>query len=375
LVSALEDTARLLLIELLKTYSPTNREKPAVEVLEKYAWSLGYEDVHVDRVGNLIAHYGSGDETVAFVGHIDTVDGELPVSVDRGIVTGRGAVDAKGPLAAMFVGVAMAKGVVDPSKWRIYAIAAVGEEGDSRGARELVRSGFSANGVVVAEPSNTRFVVIGYRGSLKVEITCSSRRGHASSPSFEMSACEKLICLWSTIRSTCSSFSAHGNSATLLYLSCGSSTAQSVYPSEGRMLIDVRVSVNGRANSVLEELVKAVNRLGCTVKIIDSAPPVKVSPNAPIVRATMRSLLMQGVKPRLTYKLGTSDMNLLHPLSGGNIVAYGPGKSELSHGEFEAISLEELFFGVRIYRDIILNYVKLTERASKTQATTFYYRF
>lgn len=179
-----------------------------------------------------------------------------------------------------------------------------------------------------------------------------------------MSACKKLIRLWNTIKSTYSTFSAYGNSTALLYLSCGSSMAQSVYPSEGKMIIDIRVSVNGLVNSVLEELVKVVNSLlGCTVRVVDSTPPIKASPNAPIVRAVARPLLMQGAKPRLTSKLGTSDMNLLHVLSGGNIVAYGPGKSEPSHGEFEAVSREELFFGVRVYRDAVLNYVKLAERA------------
>lgn len=363
MASVSEDTARLLLIELLKTHSPTNREKPAVEILEKYTKLLGYEEVHIDRVGNLIAYYGSGNRTIAFVGHIDTINGELPVSVDKDTISGRGAVDAKGPLAAMFVGVAMARSVVDLSEWKIYAIAVVGEEGDSRGAWELIRSGFNVNGIVVAEPSNTYFVVIGYRGSLKVEIICNSKMGHTSSPSLEISACEKLMCLWNSLKSTYNTFSAHGNSTALLHLSCGGNIAQSVYPNEGRMIVDIRISVNGSVNGVLEELVKVVNSVpGCTVRVVDSAPPIKVSPNALVVRAVTRSLLMQGARPRLTYKLGTSDMNLLHVLSGGNIVAYGPGKSELSHSEFEAISQEELFFGVRVYRDTVLNYVTLADR-------------
>lgn len=364
MASVSKDTARSLLIDLLKSYSPTNHEKPAVEVLEKYALLLGYEDVRLDSVGNLVAYYGSGNKTVVFVGHIDTVDGELPVSANEDTIAGRGAVDAKGPLAAMFVGVAMAKTAVNLSKWKVYAIAAVGEEGDSRGARELIRSGLNADGMVIAEPSNTYSVVIGYRGSLKIEVVCNSKRGHTSSPSIEMSACEKLICLWNAIKSTRSTFSAYGDSAALLHLSCGSGIAQSVYPSEGKMIIDIRISVNNFVNRVLEELVKMVNSIpGCTVRVADSVPPIKVSPNAPIVRAVVRSLLMQGVKPRLTYKLGTSDMNLLYPLSRGNIVAYGPGRSELSHSEFEAISREELLFGVRVYRDIVLNYVKLAEKA------------
>ena len=61
-----------LTIDLLKAYSPTRNEEKAVEVLRNYALSLGYDEVFVDEVGNLIASYGNGDRKIALIGHIDT---------------------------------------------------------------------------------------------------------------------------------------------------------------------------------------------------------------------------------------------------------------------------------------------------------------
>ena len=365
--SAYTSIARNMLVDLLRAYSPTGREERAVEVLENYAKTLDYDEVVVDRAGNLLASYGSGENVFAVVGHVDTVAGEIPVRVNEDVIHGRGAVDAKGPLVAAFIGVSLAKRHLDLSKWKVYVVAAVGEESDSRGVKELVNRGFSARGVVVAEPSNNSLVVIGYRGGVKILVECVAEAGHTSSPSQQLSACEKLLYLWDVIKHKFSDFKANGNSAALVGLTCGNNCRelcyQSVYPREGAMIIDVRVSINERVSGALSTLSELVDRVeGCSLRVLDYAEPVRVSPNAPVVRAVVRSILQQGTKPRLVYKLGTSDMNLLYGVARGNIVAYGPGKSELSHSDHEAISLSELSYGIDVYRNTLLNYVKLVEK-------------
>ena len=62
-------------------------------------------DVDVDAAGNVVAGWGDGAETIALVGHIDTVPGHIEVRRDGDLLHGRGAVDAKGPLAAAIAAV------------------------------------------------------------------------------------------------------------------------------------------------------------------------------------------------------------------------------------------------------------------------------
>src|SRR3990172_7336366 len=88
-----------LLVELVKAYSPSGREADAVRVFTQLAESLGFT-TEIDGAGNGIARIGSGKPQILFLGHIDTVEGELPVRAEDGRVYGRGAVDAKGALAA-----------------------------------------------------------------------------------------------------------------------------------------------------------------------------------------------------------------------------------------------------------------------------------
>jgi LysW-gamma-L-lysine carboxypeptidase len=81
-----------------------------------------------------------------------------------------------------------------------------------------------------------------------------------------------------------------------------------------------------------------------------------------MVRALQRSLLRQGIKPRLVRKAGTSDMNILAQVSD-EIVAYGPGESRLEHTNFEKITMEEIYISV-------MTYVKTIEELWQRQAKT-----
>ena len=55
----------------------------------------------------------------------------------------------------------------------------------------------------------------------------------------------------------------------------------------------------------------------------------------------MKAIRATGRQPTFKLKTGTSDMNVVGPAWGGNIVAYGPGDSSLDHTPDEHISIEE----------------------------------
>src|SRR5512138_3211116 len=104
------------LIGLISRYSPSGQEREAAEWLAGRMRSLGYNEAFIDEAGNAVGVMGTGPKQVVLLGHIDTVPGEISVRRDGSppnvSLYGRGAVDAKGPLACFTDAVAQV-GVVD----------------------------------------------------------------------------------------------------------------------------------------------------------------------------------------------------------------------------------------------------------------------
>ena len=115
----------LTLCCLLEKYRPSGIEKPAVGWLVARMAALGFTQSFRDEAGNAVGVMGSGPRQVVLLGHIDTVPGEIPVRVEGDTLYGRGAVDAKGPLACFTDAVA---GVGPVDGWQFVVIGAVEEE-------------------------------------------------------------------------------------------------------------------------------------------------------------------------------------------------------------------------------------------------------
>jgi [amino group carrier protein]-lysine/ornithine hydrolase len=120
-----------LLEEMLAIPSPSTQERALGQWLVSRMRSMGFA-ARRDEAGNVVGFWGSGPKEVLLLGHIDTVPGFIPVRREGDRLYGRGAVDAKGPLAAAIKAVSrqpVGTGV------RFTIIGAVEEEGSSRGAK------------------------------------------------------------------------------------------------------------------------------------------------------------------------------------------------------------------------------------------------
>ena len=69
----------------LKLYTPSLREKSMADFLADRCDDLGFHDIHVDDVGNLIATKGSGSPKILLCGHMDTVPGR--VGLERKVIS------------------------------------------------------------------------------------------------------------------------------------------------------------------------------------------------------------------------------------------------------------------------------------------------
>ncbi|WP_437665584.1 M20/M25/M40 family metallo-hydrolase [Sorangium sp. So ce1182] len=114
---------------------------------------------------NLVLRAGAdrpAARTLMFNLHMDTVAGHVPVACEDGIVTGRGAVDMKGPGVAVLAGIeaAMRQNPRLAGEIQVLVQSVAGEEGGAMGVygtKALVDLGYIGRLNVFAEPSEGYF--------------------------------------------------------------------------------------------------------------------------------------------------------------------------------------------------------------------------
>jgi hypothetical protein len=126
-----------LLRDLVTMPSPSRGERLACERVMREMETLGYRDVHLDEMGNVLGRFGSGPRVLAFDAHVDTVGISNPTHwkydpfrgvVSGGILYGRGASDQKGGLAAVIHGAALADRIGLPDDLTVWVTATVNGE-------------------------------------------------------------------------------------------------------------------------------------------------------------------------------------------------------------------------------------------------------
>ncbi|HIC98890.1 MAG TPA: N-acetyl-lysine deacetylase [Pyrodictiaceae archaeon] len=338
------------LVELVSVYSPSGREAEVAKVVRDIASELGLSS-WIDGVGNVWISFDRNDcrnTDVLIVGHIDTVPGYINVRVEDDVVWGRGAVDAKGPLLAYLHAISR----LQITDYRVCLGGLVGEEADSPGANYILKTRFRSRHLFVAEPSGYDGVVIGYRGSLPVQVVCRAVGGHAASPDPSRSAYERFHDAWSVLKSKYGNVQPKKPSMSVTRIVAGD--YGNMLPTYLEARLDIRLWSDNEREQILDELRRVFGERGCSVRVLGYTKPVKVKPQQPTPRSLIRSMLRRGIKPRITIKHGTSDMNLIVPEVAQDAVAYGPGDPRLSHSLEERISIKEIMYAIDIIVDAIL---------------------
>ena len=95
--------------DLIKIKSYSGQEKEAIQFVEQRMITLGYDEVKIDSMGNLLGTVGKGDRILMFDSHVDTVEvpdedeWKIPPftgKIIEGVLHGRGSVDMKSAVAA-----------------------------------------------------------------------------------------------------------------------------------------------------------------------------------------------------------------------------------------------------------------------------------
>jgi len=363
----MSDYAVRLLTRLLEIYSPSGKEEDIRNFLAKEMENLGFR-VRKDDVGNVIGEVGHRKPIILLCGHMDTVAGYAPVRVENNKLYGRGAVDAKASLAAMII--ASSTLAKEGFSNRVLVVGVVDEEGSSRGIKHLIKEGIPPDYAIFGEPSGVEKVTVGYKGSLRLKITCRTQTGHSAAPWLFENAIEKAFEIWGEIRKLHLPGEKLGSrfySITSCLAKIKGGEVASTVPSKCDIHVDLRVPPQFTSRKVFNGVSEIINeyqidnpRVSVKVKIEDLADPFEVNQGSPLVQALSWSIRKVRHKPvTLLKKTGTGDMNVLGRAMNIPVVTYGPGDSRLDHTSNEHIDIQEYLDSIQVYREAIMKLLQL----------------
>jgi predicted acetylornithine/succinylornithine family transaminase/N-acetyl-ornithine/N-acetyl-lysine deacetylase len=345
-----------LLQNMLTIPSYSGEESVLAHYLVEQVQQLGLHS-YVDDVGNLIASTHSretnmGAQPIILLGHMDTVRGYIPVRIQDGVLHGRGAVDAKGPLAAFLcaAGRVARFAHADCFQHPIVVIGAVEEESaSSRGARAVVER-YKPFACIIGEPSGSRAVTIGYKGRLLVEY-CVTRPVHHSA-GLQQNSSEVAVAFWHRVRDHATSwneqYAANSTFAALMPSLRSISSDQDGLEEQTQLHIGYRLPPGYDIAGLRARLEQWAYEDEARISFSGEEVAFQTTRTTPLSRAFISAIRATGGQPAFKHKTGTSDMNVVGPAWGQNIVAYGPGDSRLDHTPQEHIYVDEYIHAIDV---------------------------
>lgn len=286
---------------------------------------ISLQEVSADRYNVILV---KGKPRLTLSTHLDVVPGNVPVSVANGVITGRGACDAKGQIATQLWALdeAMKSGLIDYACFYV-----VGEEVDSCGAMAAARhpwvhSEYLLNG----EPTDNQFVSAS-RGVIECVLVARGREKH-SSLADRYSANHKLIRDLTRVLDN----PAADTSINIGLLTGG--TAPNV--TAGLATADLCIRSGLPADLVIAHLAAILR---------ETTPRLKGPPIVPF-----RFYVPKGFEHQATSVNFCSDA-AIYAARFTKIMLFGPGSITFAHDAEEQITAKDIITGKNIIKELLMN--------------------
>jgi [amino group carrier protein]-lysine/ornithine hydrolase len=347
-----------LLREAVSIQSLSTQEADVSRFLVRWMHKRGFK-AEMDGAGNAVGARGSGKLEVVLLGHIDTVPGDIEVRFEKNEagkleLWGRGSVDAKGPFCTFVAAVSLLSDAA-LEKARFICCGAVEEEASSsKGAHHAI-SKFSPDYCIIGEPSGFDTLTLGYKGRLIVK--AHIRKDNFHSAGNDTTAPEDMMRFFAALQRWAEEFNGEqrifdGVQVALQGISSANNGLQQTCDAVIGFRLPPRLNPD-EAMHVLERVKLEQDLPHLRIAYSGREEPHRGPKDTALTRAFRVAMRARGITPQLTLKTGTADMNVVAPLWGCPILAYGPGDSTLDHTPTERLELDEYISAIYTLRDAL----------------------
>lgn len=190
--------------DIVRIKTLSGQEKAVIDRIAEEMKKVGFDEVRVDGLGNVIGRIGIGKRIIAMDAHVDVVDVGNPDNWERdpfgaqledGVVYGRGTTDMKGAMASLVYGAKIVKDLALANDLTIYVTGTVMEEDcDGLCWKYILEQKVidpAPECVIIAEPTNLN-IYRGHRGRMEMELSVPGLSAHGSAPERGINAVYKM---------------------------------------------------------------------------------------------------------------------------------------------------------------------------------------
>ncbi|MBU5436907.1 M20 family metallopeptidase [Tissierella sp. MSJ-40] len=374
-----EDKATLILKKLVKTNStnPLGNEMDMVKaILDYFPKDVDYHILdHGNNRGSLVINIpGKGKDSLAFIGHIDTV----PVSdesswdyppfeglIEEGYLYGRGSSDMKGGVTSMILtALYFIENHITPSV-NLKFLFTADEESGGIGITSLREEGYldGVSVIFIAEPSDEK-IGLCEKGALWLQIFATGKESHGSKPELGVNAVENLIDFIYKLKKIVDLEKQHPllGRATFAITQLKGGVKTNITPSKAEATLDIRTvpgmdheDIMDKAFRIADEMEELNPQLKLNIVIENNRPAISTKKEEQFVKDIIKTY------EELDYPVDFKGINFytdasqVIPFYNVPFVILGPGEEKMAHQKNERIEIQSVVRMAKFYISHILN--------------------
>jgi putative selenium metabolism hydrolase len=367
--------------QLIQVKSYSGQEEECIKLVERKMLALGYDEVIIDKMGNVMGRIGNGTKSILFDSHVDTVEvndaSEWSVppfsgEINDGRLHGRGSVDMKSSVAASVYAGALAKKLGFTEGKTVYVSVTVFEEDcDGENLKHLFKEfSLRPDFVVICEPSNN-IITLGHKGKAQIAITTHGVSAHGAAPEKGVNAVYEMAEIIQRVEKRNLELMKVGDVHGTIVLSKISSVAASLnaVPSKCEVYIDRRTipcETNEDIKKEMDKLIKGKNaswrvgtlhRKSWTGMDIHYEPfhaAWKIEENHPLTQVCVSAYPENFGVQSSHFDFWDFSTNAVTPVSLGiPTIGFGPGDYKMAHMRNESCDVKQIIEACNYYARVI----------------------
>ena len=366
---------------LIRIKSLSGHEGEVIKFIENKMLALGYDEVTIDSMGNLIGKIGNGGKSIMFDSHVDTVevldedDWIIPPfkgEIVDGHLHGRGSVDMKSAVAASIYAGFLARQLGFTNGKTVYVSCSVFEEDcDGENLKHLFKElNIKPDYVVICEPSNNN-IVLGHKGKAQIIIKTHGVSAHGSAPEKGVNAIYEMAEIIQRVDKTNRDLTQKGELRGTLVMSKISSVSVSLnaVPTECEVYLDRRMIPGETEEDIKQEMehliegknaawaVGTLHRRSWTGMEIKYEPfhlAWKIDLDHELSKACVAAYQENFGREPTKFDFWDFSTNAVTPVSMGiPTIGFGPGESKLAHMRNEHCEVSQISDACSFYTRLI----------------------